>query len=113
MPASKAFEGYTKKIITRLGLISNDELKRKKGINFKVLVDNSEKRTEICEKDKYVNDTLRRLSDCITANRHYMMHSGDSTLCSIDNPIHANDKVDSICTDIREIFNYLDSLGLI
>jgi hypothetical protein len=113
MPASKAFEGYTKKIIIKLGLISEEELKRKKGINFNVLVDNSEKKAEICRKDKNVNDILQRLSDCIKANRHYMMHSSDSTLCSIENPNHAKDKVTSICMDMREVYNYLNSLNLI
>lgn len=113
MPASKAFEGYTKRIIIKLGLISEDDLKRKKGINFKVLVDNSEERTKICEKHKEVNETLRRLSECITVNRHYMMHSGDSTLHNIQNSTHAEDKVNSICTDIRETFKYLNSLGFI
>lgn len=113
MPASKAFEGYTKKLILSLGLISSDELERKKGINFKVLIDASERKEDICRKDKYANDILQRLSVCIKANRHYMMHSNDSAICNMDNPIHAMDKVNSICTDIRETFIYFNSLNLI
>lgn len=113
MPASKAFEGYVKKLVIDLNIIPQSQSQKDKQIRFNVLIDNSVERSKICERGKYVDGQLRRLKESINANRHYMMHSEDSTLHTIDNPIHAEDKVNSICVDIKETYDYFKSIGLI
>ena len=113
MPASKAFEGYVKKLTIDLGLVKIEKIKTKRGFGFEILDNESPERQSLCKKDKHIDPTLKRLSSGIRTYRHFMMHSDDCTLSIINNYGQAEDKIDSINLDIRETYYFLNSLGLI
>ncbi len=110
MPASKAFEGFTKKLLVGIGLLDADHFKRKEG-NFSPLNDTTNtKRKSICEKEKYADTMLKRISLCIDTNRHFMMHSDESKITKVDSQKEAEEKVESIFKDTKEIFEYFNDI---
>ena len=110
MPASKAFEGFVKKLLVDIGLFEIDYFKTKNA-NFSALYDNNNsKRKAICNKDKYVDTILKRISLCLDINRNFMMHSDESKITKIDSQEEAEKKVNNIFEDTREIFSYFNNL---
>ena len=106
MPASKAFEGFAKKLLVDIGLFEPDHFK-KKNANFSVLNDkNDSKRKSICDKEKYADTMLKRISLCLDTNRNFMMHSDKSKITKVDSIEDAEEKVNTIFKDTKEIFNY-------
>jgi len=110
MPASKAFEGFAKKLLVGIGLFEADHFKRKNA-NFSALNDeNNLKRKTICDKEKYAGTMLKKISLCLDMNRNFMMHSDESKITKVDSQEEAEKKVNSIFEDTREIFSYFNGL---
>jgi hypothetical protein len=110
MPASKAFEGFAKKLLIGIGLFESDHFKTKKG-TFSVLNDTTNpKRKDICEKEKHADTMLKKISLCLDMNRNFMMHSDDSQITKVNNQEDAEKKVNIIFADTKEIFEYFDGI---
>ena len=110
MPASKAFEGFAKKLLVEIELFEADDFKRKNS-NFSRLNDhNNPKRKAICDKEKYSDTMLKRISLCLDTNRNFMMHSDESRITKVDSQEEAEEKVNSIFKDTKEIFDYFKDL---
>ena len=104
MPASKAFEGFAKKLLVGIGLFDADYFKTKNA-NFSALYDNKNpKRKSICDKGKYVDTMLRRISLCLDMSRNFMMHSDESKITKVDSQEEAEEKVNSVFKDTKEIW---------
>lgn len=110
MPASKAFEGFAKKLLVSIGLFDKDHFKAKNA-NFANLNDPANpKRKAICDKEKHADTYLRKLSVCLDTNRNFMMHSDESTITKINSQEEAEEKLRTIFKDTREIFDYFSGL---
>ena len=110
MPASKAFEGFAKKLLVGIGLFDTEYLKTKSA-NFSALSDsNNPKRKGICTKEKYADKLLQRLNVCLDSNRNFMMHSDSSKVTKVNSADDAKEKVQTIFKDVREIFEYFNDL---
>ena len=110
MPASKAFEGFAKKLIVGIRLVPVDYFNKKEA-NFSPLSDsNNSTRKNICAKDRHIDTMLKRIDLCIKTNRHFMMHSDDSKITKVDSQKEAEEKVGGIFKETKEIFNYFNDL---
>jgi hypothetical protein len=110
MPASKAFEGFAKKLLMDIGLFSKDHFKNK-GANFNGLNDNTyPSRKIICEKDYHADSYLKKLSVCLDISRNFMMHSDDAKITKVETPEEARKKLDSIIGDTKDIFAYFNGV---
>jgi hypothetical protein len=110
MPASKAFEGFVKKLLVGIGLFEINYFKTKNA-NFSALCDNNNsKRKSICNKDKHADIMLRNIDRCVKMYRHFMMHSDESKITKVDSQKEAEEKVNRIFADTEEIFNYFNDL---
>jgi len=110
MPASKAFEGFAKKLLVGIGLFEADHFKRKNA-NLSALNDeNNPKRKTICGKEKYAGTMLKKISLCLDTNRNFMMHSDESKVTKVDNQEDAEKKVNKIYEDAKEIFEYFNDI---
>ena len=110
MPASKAFEGFVKKLLVGIGLFDINYFKTKNE-NFSALCDtNHPKRKLICNKDKHADTMLRKVDSCVKIYRHFMMHSDESKITKVDSQKEAEEKVNRIFADTKEIFNYFNDL---
>ena len=110
MPASKAFEGFTKKLLIGIGLFESDHFQNKKGSFSDLSTATHPKRKDICEKEKYADTMLKKISLCLDTNRNFMMHSDDSQITKVNNQEGAETKVNTIFADTKEIFEYFDSI---
>ena len=109
MPAAKAFEGFVKKLLVGIGLVDADYFK-KKGANFSPLNNPSPERRAICDKEKHADTMLRKIDLCIKTNRHFWMHSDESKITKVGLQEEAEEKVNSIFRDTKEIFDYFNGL---
>lgn len=110
MPASKAFEGFSKKLLLSIGLFPADHFKNK-AANFSNLHDATNPlRKAICAKDKYADTMLKKLALCIDTNRNFMLHSDDARVTKIESPKEAREKLDVIIGETRETFKYFNNL---
>ncbi len=110
MPASKAFEGCAKKLLTGIGLFESDHFNTKQG-NFSALNDaKNPKRVAICKKEKYADTMLKKIGLCIEMNRNFMMHSDESKITKVDSQEEAEEKVNGIFKETKEIFDYFNGL---
>ena len=110
MPASKAFEGFAKKLLTGIGLFESNHFNTKQG-NFSALNDaKNPKRVAICKKEKYADTMLKKISLCIEMNRNFMMHSDGSKITKVDSQEEAEEKVNGIFKETKEIFDYFNDL---
>jgi len=110
MPASKAFEGFAKKLLVGIELVEADHFK-KTSANFSPLNDSGNpKRKTIREKDMHVDAMLKKIGVCLDMNRNFMMHSDESKITKVDSQKEAEKKVDTIFKDTKEIFDYFNDL---
>jgi len=110
MPASKAFEGFAKKLIVGIGLVAEDHFNKREA-NFSPLSDsNNSTRKIICAKDKHVDTMFKKIDVCLKTNRHFMMHSDDSKITKVDSQREAEEKVNSIFKETKDIFDYFNDL---
>ena len=111
MPASKAFEGFAKKLLIGIGLFESDHFKTKKG-NFSILSDTANpKRIAICEKERYADTMLKKIGLCLEINRNFMMHSDDSQITKVNNQEDAEKLINEIFEDTKKIFGYFDGIS--
>ncbi|MCD6398885.1 MAG: type II toxin-antitoxin system RnlA family toxin [Candidatus Aenigmarchaeota archaeon] len=110
MPASKAFEGFAKKLLVDIGLFKPDHLKSRTA-NFSALKDkDNSKRKDICAKEIHANTMLKKIDLCLDMNRNFMMHSDDSKITKVDSQQEAEEKVNIIFKETKEIFDYFNDL---
>ena len=110
MPASKAFEGFAKKLLVGIGLLEADHFKRRNA-NFSALNDETNpKRKTICDKENHAGTMLKKISLCLDTNRNFMMHSDESKITKVDSQREAEDKVNDIFKDTKIIFDYFNDL---
>jgi hypothetical protein len=108
MPASKALEGFAKKLLVDIELVPKDHWKNKNS-NFSILYDhNHPSRKAICDKEKHTDSFLEKLSLCLDMSRNFMMHSDDAKVTKVESPQEAREKLDSIFRDTKEIFKYFN-----
>ena len=105
MPASKAFEGFAKKLLVDIGLLKS------RTANFSALRDkDNSKRKDICAKEIHANTMLKKIDLCLDMSRNFMMHSDESKITKVDLPEEAEKKVNGIFKETKEIFNYFNDL---
>lgn len=110
MPASKAFEGFAKKLLVGIGLFDPAYFKQKSA-NFSALNDTANpKRKSICDKEKYADTMLKKISLCLETNRNFMMHSDESKITKINTQEEAEKKVNEIFGETRMIFEYFSDI---
>jgi len=110
MPASKAFEGFAKKLLIGIGLFEADYFKTKNA-NFSALNDNNNpKGKTICAREKHANTMLKRIGVCLDTYRNFMMHSDESKITKVDSQEEAEEKVNSVFKETKEIFDYFNDL---
>lgn len=110
MPASKGFEGFAKKLLIHIGLFDRDYFKNKKA-NFGFLNDKTNpRRKAICDKSKYNDSYLDKLSNNLDFCRNFMMHSDDSQVTKVENRDEAIDKLYLILKETKDIFEYFKSI---
>jgi len=110
MPASKTFEGFARKLLVGIGLLEADHFKTKNA-NFSALYDKGNpRRKAICDKEKHADTMLEKIGICLKTNRNFMMHSDESKITKVDSQGEAEEKVNSIFKDTKEIFNYFNGL---
>lgn len=110
MPASKAFEGFAKKLLVSIGLFDKDHFKTKNA-TFSYLNDYTHpRRKAVCDKEKYSDTYLRRLNVDLETYRNFMMHSDESTITKINSQEEAEEKLRTIFKETKEIFDYFKGL---
>ena len=110
MPASKAFEGFAKELLVDIGLFEAGYFKTKDA-NFSALSDKQNpKRKSICDKERHAGTMLEKIGVCVKTNRHFMMHSDESKITKVDSQEEAEEKVNTIFKDTKEIFDYFNDL---
>lgn len=110
MPASKAFEGFTKKLLMGIGLFPADYFKSKTA-TFSALNDrDNPARKSICAMERHADTMLKKISLCLDMNRNFMMHSDESKITKVDTQDEAEKKVNEIFGETKEIFEYFDGI---
>ena len=110
MPASKAFEGFVKKLLVGIELFEIDHFKTKDA-NFSGLNDvKNLKRKSICDKEKHADTMLRKIDLCLKTYRHFMMHSDESKITKVNSAEEGEEKVNKIFEEAKEIFEYFNDL---
>ncbi|MCK4734169.1 MAG: type II toxin-antitoxin system RnlA family toxin [Methanophagales archaeon] len=108
MPASKAFEGFAKKLLVDIGVFEPNHFKTKNA-SFSPLSDvKNPKRKTVCQKEKYVDTYLKRISLDLDMFRNFMMHSDDSNVTKVETIEDALSKVKKIFEETKEIFEYFN-----
>ncbi len=110
MPASKAFEGFAKKLLIGIGLFDPNHFKTRNA-NFSALNDTkNSKRKAICDKEKHAETMLKNIGLCLDKHRNFMMHSDDSDITKVDTQEEAEKKVNEIFGETKEIFEYFNRI---
>ncbi|SHJ41080.1 RNase LS, toxin [Reichenbachiella agariperforans] len=106
MPASKAFEGFAKKTLVKIGLFPANHFDIKTA-TFGFLNDkNHPNRKSIEAKERVADSYLKKFSLSLDMTRNFMMHSDDSTATKINSFEEASKKLDEILANIKELFEY-------
>jgi hypothetical protein len=109
MPASKSFEGFTKKMVIGLG-IEDAAYFQYKNANFARLKDKTQPRTKaVIEKERYAETFLSRLILSLDMFRNFMLHSDDSSVTKINSFTEADSKLDELLKEFKEIYDYFHS----
>jgi hypothetical protein len=106
MPASKAFEGFVKKLLVKVGFYPSNHFDAKNS-SFAYLNDmTNPTRATFVAQEKYADTHLKKINVCLDTNRNFMMHSDGATITKLDTYEEATDKLDEIYDDMKEIYNY-------
>ena len=110
MPASKAFEGFAKKLLVKIGLFQPNYF-NSKAATFSTLSDKTNPaRNSICVKEMHAETFLKKISLCLDENRNFMMHSDESTITKVDTQEEAEQKVNKIFVETKQIFEYFKGI---
>jgi len=111
MPASKAFEGFIKKLLLSVGFYPANHFQSKTA-TFGYLKDKSHpERKKLEAIETHAGTYLDKIGVCLDTNRNFMMHSDGTTITKIDTYAEALSKLEEIHGDIREIFTYFKKGG--
>lgn len=106
MPASKAFEGYSKKLLVDIGLFKSGYF-NEKNASFSPLYDlKHPDRKEICKIDSHADSVLSKISLTLKMNRNFMMHSDESRITKVERWEDARHKVNEIFYTTKDSFDY-------
>lgn len=109
MPASKAFEGFTKKLVISLGILDSNHFASKTA-NFSIVKDKNQPRTKtVIEKDRYAETHLSRLILSLDMFRNFMLHSDDSTVTKVRTFAEAENKLNDLFKELKELYHYFKS----
>lgn len=109
MPASKAFEGFTKKLVIALN-IEDATYFQYKNANFAKLKDKTQPRTKaVIDKDRYAETHLNRLILSLDMFRNFMLHSDDSSVTKVNTFAEAENKLNDLFTELKELYHYFKS----
>lgn len=110
MPASKAFEGFVKKLLINLGIVSSTHFNTPKA-TFQPLTDAKDPgRIKACSLEKYVDKKLTELSVSLNKFRNYMMHSDGSVVTKVESQLDAEKKTSEIYDEMVEKFKYFNGI---
>ena len=113
MPASKAFEGFIKKLLITIGFYPPNHFNSKSS-SFSYLNDrNHAERKKLETVESHAGTYLDKIGVCLDTNRNFMMHSDGSVITKIDKYDEATNKLDKIYEDMRDIYNYFKCSGFI
>ncbi|MCD6094325.1 type II toxin-antitoxin system RnlA family toxin [bacterium] len=104
MPLSKAFEGYLKKILVYIGIVREEDFK-KKGWSFGKVWRNQEYK-KFVGSNKYHQSHLEKLENELDFSRHFIMHSDAEKVARIYSLDEAKEKIDRIAKVMKETFDY-------
>lgn len=108
MPAAKAFEGFAKKLVVKIGLFPNNHFS-KKDANFAILYDKKHSnRDNLIAKEKHAGSYLDKLANSLDMSRNFMMHSDESEVTKVNSHDEAIEKQREICKSIKELFEYFN-----
>lgn len=109
MPASKAFEGFTKKLVISLGILDSNYFASKTA-NFSIVKDKNQPRTKaVIDKDRYAETYLSRLILSLDMFRNFMLHSDDSTVTKVNTFGEAEGKLNDLFKELKELYHYFKS----
>lgn len=108
MPASKAFEGFAKKTLTKIGLFTQDHFDAKNASFSKLNDKNHPDRLAIVAKERVADSYLKMFSLSLDMTRNFMMHSDDSTVTKVNTFKDASDRLDEIIKNTLELFEYFN-----
>lgn len=109
MPASKAFEGFTKKLVISLGILDSNHFASKTA-NFSIVKDKNQPRTKaVIDKDKYAETYLNKLIFSLDMFRNFMLHSDDSTVTKVNTFAEAESKLSDLFKELKELYHYFKS----
>lgn len=111
MPASKAFEGFIKKLLLKVGFYPVNHFSSKTA-SFGYLKDKNHperKKLEVIE--THAGTYLDKIGVCLDTNRNFMMHSDGTTITKIDTYGEASTKLEEIYDDVKEIYSYFKNGG--
>jgi len=112
MPASKAFEGFSKKILVDVEFYEKDHFKLKTSKFENLSSKKHNKRINLCKKERHAGSFLDRISVDLDRYRNFMMHSDDSDVTKIESPDDAEKILIEICKETKEIFEYFNKYFL-
>lgn len=111
MPASKAFEGFIKKLLVKISFLPATHFNSKTA-NFSTLKDRTNPvRKNLEAIDNHAGTYLDKISVCLDTNRNFMMHSDGSTITKIESFEEASKKLDDIYNDMLDIYKYFKNSG--
>ena len=106
MPASKAFEGFIKKLLVKVGFYPIAHFQSRTA-NFAYLKDkNHVERKKLEAIETHAGTYLDKIGVCLDTNRNFMMHSDGAIITKIDTYEEASSKLSEIYDDIKEVFTY-------
>jgi len=104
MPAAKGYEGFTKKLMYKIGFLNEKEYTSLKSEFYKLGNLNANKYSQIFENAPRGKELIEQLKSSIKSNRHYWMHSDNSKLNKIGTYEEAVAKIEKIQVDIKNYF---------
>jgi len=111
MPASKAFEGFAKKLLVDIGLYPADYFKKRSAnLRKELMVQSNPQRVSICKADSHCEAYLKKLDVAIDMYRNFMMHSEESKVTKVETIEEAVSKLDDIYKNTKEIFSFFNSV---
>lgn len=104
MPFSKAFEGYLKKILVYIGIVKEEDFKKKDWSFGKVWRNQEYKK--FVGSNKYHQSYLEKLENELDFSRHFIMHSDAEKIAHIHSLDKAKEKIERIAKAMKETFDY-------
>lgn len=108
MPASKAFEGFAKKLLTTVGFYPSTHFDTKEAGFSNLKEKNYSGRKSLISKEKYAGTFIDKLANCLDMARNFIMHSDKSTVTKVHTIEDATSKLNEIYRNTKELFDYFN-----